>query len=163
MAIDMLRGIPFDYEPKRENRFYIEFPTELGIASFLVQEVKRPTMKIAATPIQWMNTTYFVSGKYSWDEMDITFIDVIGPSTSQQVMEWVRLHYESVSGRGGYAQAYQKTLILKQLDPTGIEIDKWTLEFCQITSVDFGKNTYDSDDWQHITLTIQPQRCIHNV
>ncbi len=163
MAIDMLRGIPFDYEPKRENRFYAEFPTELGIASFLIQEFKRPSLKINSTPIPWMNTTYYVAGKYNWEEMDIVFIDVIGPSTSQSVMEWIRLHAESISGREGYASSYQKTIILKQLDPTGVEIDKWTLENCQITSVDFGKNSYDSDDWQKISITIQPQRCIHNI
>lgn len=163
MAVEMLRGIPFDYEPKRENRFYLEFPSELGIVSFQIQECKRPSMKINSTPIPWMNTTYYVAGKYNWEEMDITFIDLIGPSTSQVVMEWVRLHYESISGRGGYASGYQKSLILKQLDPTGIEIDKWTLENCMITSVDMGKNSYDSDDWQKVTITIQPQRCIHNV
>ena len=28
---DLLTGIPMDYEPKRTNRFFAEFPDEVGI------------------------------------------------------------------------------------------------------------------------------------
>lgn len=160
---EMLRGIPFDYEPKRENRFFLEFPTELGIEVWKVQEVKKPTVKINSVEVPYLNTSNWVSGRYTWDEMDIVLIDTIGPSTSQQVMEWVRLHVESLTGRGGYKSGSAKDLIIKALDPTGVPVEHWTLEQCIVTNADFGSFKHDSDALSTITITIQPFRCILNV
>ena len=160
---EQLRGAPITYEPKRENRFVCEFPSELGIETWKIQEFKRPSIKINKTEIPFMNTSSWVAGRYLWDEMELKFIDFIGPSTSQQLMEWIRLHAESLTGRMGYAAGYQKTLLLKSLDPTGIEIDKWTIENAQIVSADFGSNSYGSDALLMPTLVIQPFRCIHNI
>lgn len=160
---EMIRSIPFEYEPKRVNRFIAEFPDELGIETWKIQKFKRPSMKINSVPIKFMNEQNYVAGMYSWDEMQLTFLDPIGPSTSQQLMEWVRLHVESLTGKEGYAAAYKKNIILKQLDPGGNPIDKWFIEQCMITGIDFGDNSYDDDGLSMITLTIQPWRCIHNM
>ena len=163
MAGEMIRGIPFEYEPKRINRFFAEFADELGIEVWKVQKFKRPSLKINSVPIQHMNEQNYVIGRYTWDEMQITFLDPIGPSTSQQLMEWVRLHAESLTGREGYAAGYKKNILLKSLDPTGIEVEKWFLEQCQIVSVDFGENSYEDDGLIMPTMTIQPWRCILNM
>jgi len=88
---------------------------------------------------------------------------VIGPSTSQQLMEWVRLHVESLTGRMGYAAGYKKNIYLKALDPVGVEVEKWFLEQCMITSIDFGENSYDDDGLATVNVKIQPWRCILNV
>jgi hypothetical protein len=117
---DMFRPVPIEQEPKRKNRFTLEFPTELGIESYLVQTSAKPSLNINKTEIPYMNTSTFVSGRSVWQEMEITFIDVIGPSTTQKVIEWIRLHFESATGRMGYAVGYKKNLVLKALDPTGL-------------------------------------------
>ena len=153
MANEMIRGIPFEYEPKRVNRFFAEFADELGIEVWQVQKFKRPSMKINSVPIQFMNEQNYVAGRYTWDEMQLTFLDPIGPSTSQILMEWVRLHAESLTGRMGYAAGYKKNILLKSLDPTGIEVEKWFLEQCQIVSIDFGENSYEDDALTNIQLT----------
>lgn len=159
----MIRTMPFEYEPKRVNRFFAVFDDALGIQVWKVQKFKRPSMKINSVPIQYMNEQNYVAGRYTWDTMSVTFLDPIGPSTSQQLMEWVRLHAESLTGRMGYAAGYQKTIILKSLDPTGVEVEKWSLEKCQIVSIDFGDNDYGNDELTNITLEIQPYRCILNL
>ena len=159
---ETLRGIPFQYEPKRENRFVCEFPAELGIEVWKVQEFKRPSMKINKVEIPFINTSTWVSGRYTWDEQEITFLDPIGPSTSQELMEWVRLHAESLTGRMGYNSGAAKTLILKSLDPTGIEIEKWTLENCIIISADFGANSMSSDALLMPKIVVQCFRAILN-
>jgi len=163
MAGEMIRGIPFTYEPKRTNRFFVEFADELGIEVWKVQKFKRPSMKINSVQIDYMNERNYVAGRYNWEAMSITFLDPIGPSTSQQLMEWVRLHAESISGRMGYKAGYAKNILLKALDPTGVEVEKWFLEQCMITSIDFGDNDYGSDELTNITLEIQPYRCILNM
>jgi hypothetical protein len=163
MAGEMIRGIPFEYEPKRINRFFAEFADELGIEVWKVQKFKRPSMKIISVAIQFMNEQNYVAGRYTWETMSIDFLDPIGPSSSQQLMEWVRLHAESLTGRMGYAAGYKKNILLKALDPTGIEVEKWFLEQCSIVSIDFGDNDYSSDELQKITLELQPWRCILNL
>jgi len=163
MAQELIRGIPFEYEPKRTNRFFAEFSDELGIEVWKIQKFKRPSMKINSVEIPFVNQQNYVAGRYSWDTMDITFIDPIGPSTSQQLMEWVRLHAESLTGRMGYAAGYKKNIMLKSLDPTGIEVEKWFIEQAMITNIDFGDNDYSTDDLTNITVTIQPWRCILNL
>jgi len=154
--------VPINWEPKRNNRFYLEFPTEVGIEVWKVRDVKRPTMDINSVEIPYMNESNYVAGRYKWNPIEITLIDPIAPSTSTQVMEWVRLHAESLTGRMGYAIGYKKDLIIKGLDPSGVEIEKWLLEQCMITNVDFGSNAQDDDELQTVKITIQPYRCILN-
>jgi hypothetical protein len=159
MAILMFRPVPIDQEPKLKNRFVLEFPTELGIESYLVQTSKKPSMKIEKITIPYMNTQSYVAGKYYFEEMEITFIDVIGPSTSQKVMEWVRLHAEPATGKMGYAVGYKKNLVLKALDPVGVEVEKWTLVGCQIVSASFDEYSYEANELLKVSITIQPDRC----
>ncbi len=158
----MLLNVPFEYEPKRQNRFFAEFDSALGIETWKVRKFKRPSMKINKTEIPYMNEMQYVAGRYTWDELNVTFLDPIGPSTSVQLMEWVRLHAESLTGRMGYAAGYKKNIVLKELDPTGIEVAKFLLEQCQIVGIDFGDNDYAEDGLTEISLTIQPWRCILN-
>lgn len=160
---ELLRGMPFEYEPKRVNRFFAEFSDELGIEVWKIQKFKRPSMKINSVPIPFVNQQNYVAGRYTWDEMSLTFLDPIGPSTSQQLMEWVRLHAESLTGRMGYAAGYKKNILLKALDPTGVEVEKWFIEQAMITGIDFGENDYSTDDLTNINVTIQPWRCILNL
>lgn len=157
---DMYRPVPIEQEPKRKNRFILEFPTELGIESFLVQTSAKPSLNINKTEIPYMNSSTFVAGRSVWQEMEITFIDVIGPSTTQKIMEWVRLHFETATGRMGYAVGYKKNLVLKAADPNGVEIEKWTLIGCQIVSANFDSFDYSSDDLAMVTITIQPDKCL---
>lgn len=159
---DLLIGIPMDYEPKTKNRFFAEFPSEIGIEIWKIQKFDRPKIDIDTVEIPWINETNYFANKYKWQPVTITLLDVIGPSTGQQVMEWVRLHAESITGRMGYAAGYKKNIILKSLDPVGVTIEKWTLEQCQITNVDFTDNDMESNEAQKITLTLQPYRCILN-
>lgn len=159
---DMFRPVPIEQEPKRKNRFVLEFPTELGIESYLVQTSGKPSMEINATEIPYMNTSSWVAGRFKWSTIEVKFIDVIGPSTTQKVMEWVRLHAESASGRMGYAVGYKKNLVLKALDPTGVEVEKWTLIGCMIQNVAFGDYDYSADDLAEVTITLQPDLCLLN-
>ena len=160
--VQMFRPIPIEQEPKRNNRYVLEFPTELGIESYYVKTSGKPTITINSVEINYLNTVDYVAGKYKWGTCDIVFLDVIGPSTSQKVMEWIKLHAESETGRMGYAIGYKKNIVIKALDPTGVEVDKWTMIGCFITEGSFGEIDYSSDDISEVKITLQPSRCILN-
>jgi hypothetical protein len=157
---DLLMKMPLPYEPKRENRFILRFPSSMGINEWFVETASRPKISIASTEIQFLNTSTYVSGRFKWEAISVKFRDPIGPSASQALMEWVRLHAESVTGRMGYAAGYKQNLTLEMLDPTGVVIEKWLLEGCILTNVDFGNLSYSSDAIAGISVTIQPDRCI---
>ena len=84
----------------------------------------------------------------------------IGPSAAQALMEWVRLHAESVTGRMGYAAGYKKDIDLEMLDPTGVVVEKWILYGTFLTDVNFGALSYSQDALADITASLRMDRCV---
>lgn len=157
---DLLLKAPLEYEPLRKNRFLIRFPSDLGIMEWWVSNAARPTINMNAVEIPFINTSTWVVGRYTWDSIQVTLRDPIGPSASQAVMEWVRLASESVTGRQGYAIAYKRNLVMEMLDPTGTAISQWVIVNAMPTTVSFGDLAYDDDALATIDITIQPDYCI---
>ena len=157
---DLLMKMPIPYEPKRQNRFILRFPSTLGINEWFVESISRPKLTIGATEIQFLNTSTWVAGRFNWGEISVKFRDPIGPSASQALMEWVRLCAETVTGRMGYAAGYKKNVDLELLDPTGVVVEKWILEGAWLSSVDFGSLAYNSENIAEINATLRPDRCI---
>ena len=157
---DLLMKMPFPYEPKKKNRFILRFPSELGINEWFVETTNRPKITIGSIDIPFLNTKRYVAGKYEWGTIGVTLRDPIGPSAAQAMMEWVRLHAESVTGRMGYAAGYKKDVELEMLDPTGVVIEKWSLIQCFLTDVDFGSLGYSDDALANITITLRPDYCV---
>ena len=157
---DLLMKMPVPFEPKRQNRFILRFPSSLGINEWYVTSAKRPSATIKDVEIPFLNTSTFVAGRFLWDTIDVTFKDPIGPSASQALMEWFRLHAESVTGRMGYAAGYKKDIELEMLDPTGVVVEKWILQGTFLTKLGFGDLDYSKDDLAQITCTLRMDRCI---
>lgn len=152
--------MPVPYEPKRQNRFILRFPSNLGINEWYVTSTSRPSAKIKAVEIPFLNTSTYVAGRFDWEEIKVTFKDPIGPSASQALMEWFRLHAESVTGRMGYAAGYKRDIDLEMLDPTGVVVEKWILEGTFITNLNFGDLDYSRDELVNITCGLRMDRCI---
>jgi hypothetical protein len=157
---DLLMKMPVPYEPKRANRFILRFDTTLGINEWFVESSGRPSIDINSTEIQFLNTSTFVAGRFKWNPISVKFRDPIGPSATQALMEWVRLHAESVTGRMGYAAGYKKDVTLQLLDPTGVVVEKWILKGCFLTDVDFQGLDYGQDGLAKIQATLRPDYCI---
>jgi hypothetical protein len=157
---DLLMKMPIPYEPKRQNRFILRFPSSLGINEWFVESTARPQITIGSTEIQFLNTSTYVAGRFVWNPINVVFRDPIGPSAAQALMEWVRLCAESVTGRMGYAAGYKKNVDLEMLDPTGVVVEKWILEGVFLTDVNFNALSYGTDDIAKINATMRPDRCI---
>ena len=157
---DLLMKMPVPYEPKRKNRFILRFPSSLGINEWYVFSTARPSAKIKSVEIPFLNTKTYVAGQFEWEEIKVQFKDPIGPSASQALMEWFRLHAESVTGRMGYAAGYKKDIDLEMLDPTGVVVEKWILYGTFLTNVDFGALGYSTDALADITASLRMDRCV---
>jgi hypothetical protein len=147
------------FEPKMKNRFILYMD---GIPSYLVKKVARPTIKQDSKPLDHINVQRYVKGKTTWGSMALELYDPIVPSGAQAVMEWVRLHHESVTGRDGYLEFYKKDLTLNVLGPVGDKVEEWIIKGAQITEVNFGEMDWSTDDVMTFTLTVQPDYCVLN-
>jgi hypothetical protein len=147
-----LFGSAFSWEPKRQHQFILDFQ---GIPSYLVKASGKPTITNTAVELDMINVKRYVAGKHSWETITMTLYDAIVPSGAQAVMEWVRLHHESATGRDGYSSFYKKTIGLQQLSPLGEIIEEWTLNGAFITDASFGTFDWGSDAVQEIELTIR--------
>ena len=76
-------------------------------------------------------------------------------------MEWIRTHYESVSGRAGYADFYKRDIQIKMLDPIGTVVELWDVKGAFLTSAKFNDLDYDDDKIpMSIALDIRFDNCV---
>ena len=140
-----------NFEPKMSNRFimYIE-----GIPAYLVKTAARPEINNGKVTIDHINVRRYVKGRSEWQDLAITLYDPVVPSAAQAVMEWVRLHHESVTGRDGYSDFYKKDIQCYLLGPVGDKIEQWTLKGAFINNAVFNDLDWSSNDPAEITLTL---------
>lgn len=151
------RNVPNYYEPLRPNRFELFFVDDtMGLSKYtwIVNAVDRPKMKVNSVPIKYLNYEQKVAGHVTFDDLQLEFIDLQGPSSVQLLMEWYRLCAENLTGRMGYASGYKKELRLVALDPTLVGVQQFTIFGAFISNIDFGKNEYTSDEVQKIAVTL---------
>jgi hypothetical protein len=93
----------------------------------------------------------------------MTLFDPITPSGAQAVMEWVRLHHESVTGRDGYSDFYKKDVTIDVLGPVGDIVSEWILKGAFITNSNFGDFNWDTEnEAQNIELTLSIDYAVLN-
>ena len=141
-----------NFEPKMKNRYIMEID---GIQSYLIKAANRPSIQFETITLDHINIKRKLQGKGEWQSLEITLYDPIVPSGAQQVMEWVRLGHESLTGRRGYADFYKKDIDFYMLGPVGDKIEQWKLKGAFIEAANFGDLSFDSNDPAEISLTLQ--------
>jgi len=148
------------FEPKQANRFimYID-----GIPSYTVKGMSAVTLTQGTVALNHINVQRFVKGKSTWGPITFTLFDPITPSGAQAVMEWVRLHHESVTGRDGYSDFYKKDLTFNVIGPVGDVVSEWIIKGALITEANFGEYGWDTENTAiNISMTVQPDYCVLN-
>jgi hypothetical protein len=93
----------------------------------------------------------------------MTLFDPITPSGAQAVMEWTRLHHESVTGRDGYSDFYKKNLVINVLGPVGDIVSEWVIKGAFIKTANFGDLSWDDENTAlNIELSIGMDYCVLN-
>ena len=151
--------LPNKFEPKRKYRWVFQLE---GIDAFLVKKAARPQIELGTpTEIPFINNRRYVSpGRTKFSTITVDLHDPIAPSGAQQVMEWIRTHFESVSGRAGYADFYKRDCQIKMLDPIGTVVELWDVKGAFLTNASYGDLNYDSNDASEISLTMRFDNCV---
>ena len=140
------------FEPKLSNRFIMNIE---GIPAFLVKTTGRPNITLNEVALDHINVKRYVKGKAEWQTLTVTLYDPIVPSGAQAVMEWVRLHHESVTGRDGYSDFYKKDITFNVLGPVGDKVEEWTLKGAFIQAATFSDMDYSTTNVSDISLTLR--------
>jgi|TARA_R100000664_G_scaffold25570_1_gene35592 hypothetical protein len=141
------------FEPKTKNRFVMYIG---DIPAYLVKTMNRPSITFEEVEINHINVKRYVKGKGAWNTLEVTLYDPIVPSGAQAVMEWVRLHHESVTGRDGYSDFYKKDITFNVLGPVGDKVEEWVLKGAMIQEANFNDLDYaNGTDVVDITLTLR--------
>jgi len=147
------------FEPKLANRFicYVE-----GIPAFMIKSLKRPQVTNSAVIINHINVKSKYKGETTWSPVSMVLYDPIAPSGAQTIMEWVKLHQESVTGRDGFADFYKKDITVHGLAPNGAVIEEFILKGAWITDCDLGEYSKDTFDDIEISLSLEYDYPIFN-
>ena len=148
------------FEPKQANRFimYID-----GIPAYEIKGVGAVQVQQGTVRLNHINVQRYVKGVTTWQPIQFTLFDLITPSGAQAVMEWVRLHHESVTGRDGYSDFYKKDLTFDVLGPVGDIVSEWVIKGAFITDANFGEYNWDTDAQAiNLKLTLGMDYCVLN-
>lgn len=151
-TLDVSEMLPTKFQPLAKRQFLLAIE---GVDAFLVKTAARPTVTTEEVAINWINSTRYIAGKTTFGTMAVTLHDAIAPSGAQQVMEWVRLCFESVTGRSGYADFYKRDIQLKMLDPLGTVVQLWDIKGAWVQEANFNEVTYEGSDQVEISLSIR--------
>jgi len=148
------------FEPKQANRFILFVD---GFPSYIMKGVGAVSLTQGSVPLNHMNVQRYVKGKTVWNTISFTLFDPVTPSGAQAVMEWVRLHHESVTGRDGYSDFYKKDLTVNVLGPVGDIVSEWIIKGAMITEASFGDYNWDTESTAvELSMTVQPDYCVLN-
>jgi hypothetical protein len=148
------------FEPKQPNRFILSVD---GFPSFIMKGVSAVSLTQNEVVLNHINIYQKVKGKTTWGDLTFTLYDPITPSGAQAVMEWVRLHHESVTGRDGYSDFYKKDLFINIIGPPGDIVSEWIVKGAFIKEANFGEYSWDTADQAvNISMTVGMDYCVLN-
>jgi hypothetical protein len=142
----------YAWEPKKQHQFVMAID---DIPGYLIKASAKPSLQNGEIEIDHINVQRYVKGKSKWQGISVKLYDAIVPSGAQAVMEWIRMHHESATGRDGYSTFYKKDLKLMQLSPLGEVIEEWILKGAFITESNFGQLDWSQEDLVEIELNIR--------
>ena len=148
------------FEPKVQNRFimYVD-----GIPAYTIKGISSVGFSQNEIVLNHINVYRKIKGRMVWNDLTMTLFDPITPSGAQAVMEWVRLHHESVTGRDGYSDMYKKDVTINVLGPVGDIVSEWIIKGAFIKAGEFGEYNWDNGEAaQNLTATLGMDYCVLN-
>jgi hypothetical protein len=161
MAVLGINDIFFTpFEPKVQNRFIFSIT---GIPAFMIKGLSAVGFEQGEIKLNHINIYRKVKGRTSWNDLTMTLYDPITPSGAQAVIEWLRLHHESVTGRDGYSDFYKKDPTIQILGPVGDIVSEWVIKGAFIKNANFGEYNWDTDAGAvNLTVTLGMDYCVLN-
>jgi hypothetical protein len=154
-------------EPRRQNRWFINFGGDLADLRYAVKKTDKPSAKVNEVTHKYLNHTFYYPGRVEWNPITITLASVTGVAASKLV------HFVTV--KSGYIfptginQAGLTTIskakfgtnlgvgqfYIAQINSEGAVIEAWKLNNPFFTEVKMGDLDYSNDEIVEMSMTIQ--------
>ena len=131
------------FEPKQANRFILYVD---GFPSYLIKQFSSFNIENGEVVLNHINVDRKIKGKSKWSDVTLNLYDPVTPSGAQAVMEWVRLHHESITGRDGYSDFYKKDVVINVLGPVGDVVSEWVLKGAFIKTATFPEFNWSTEN-----------------
>jgi len=156
-------------DPKRNFRFVVQFdgindPNAGGSQLWYAKTVTKPSFAINAAEHKYLNHTFYYPGNVSWNEVTVTLVDPASPDMTATLADIIQLSGYSPPASPDDLTSISKakaasglgTVIVRQLDADGNDLETWTLWNSFITDVKFGDNLeYGNDDLTELSVTMR--------
>jgi hypothetical protein len=146
-------------EPKRKFKFLCFVG---DIPPFVVKSVQRPKQSISKIEISWLNHTFKYTGRNTWDDITIEFIDSEAVNTLKMLQDKLRQsgyffptspsQLNTISKRG--AVTALGDIRIQQLTYEDKVMEEWKLVNGWISSIDPGNSDYGTDEPVNVSVTI---------
>lgn len=145
MPTAMFSGIPTEYPIIRTDMWSLIFPPEMGISERFQVTAQRPNVNNSVKELKYKNSFSKYKGATRFENISISFRDVVGPSVMQKLWGWQREHFDPVTGCGTYPSIYKKNITLVMEDECGNPVQKWIYYGCFIASLNGGNLSMEDD------------------
>ena len=152
-------------EPKRQFRWLLYLS---GMPQFIVTNVKKPSFNVGSIPYNFLNYEFKYPGRVTWQPINFTVIDPVTPDSAASLFDILTQagyvippDYNLNPNQGpktiskeNMVKSLGSQIKIAQLDDLGAEIETFTINNPQITSVDFGQLDYSQEGMVNITVTL---------
>lgn len=151
-------------EPLRQNRWYLEFGTDIDQFKFALKECKKPEYEISFTEHRLLTHYLKYPGLLKWKPIDIKYVSARGDKLilSSVLNNIITLDGAYINPNNGHQQISKDkfknlsgyTLSLSQVNSNGEEIERWEIYNPFIASLNYGSLTYENDGFVDISFTL---------
>lgn len=152
--------------PKQKNRWRVTFAnlaggTDSQPLSLQAVTVTRPVFSFEEIQLDRYTARAFIAGKYTFEPMTISFQDDVTGLASQVLQDQVQQQQFLIGAEGQFLAAagegslYKFVTYLDMLDGNDQQIERWTVEGCFISNIDYTDLDYASGEPVMITVTIR--------
>ena len=148
------------YEVKRQNRFYLIFPSDVGGDSLQASVVSsaRPNFEVSEIELQHLNVRWWLSGKPNWSAWTCDFYDYLTDNTLQQMLKWYTKVYDIQTTKMSTPDNYKKDVVIQMLGPEleGDVVEQYKLFGAWPKTIDLGALNMTSEGTEcHLGVTFR--------
>lgn len=128
------------YEPKRNNRFYVELPEKYNIPSWSVFSITKPKYDCISN---------------SWKPIKATFLDIVDPKIHKSIYQ-IYIDYKELNPFDEIDFEFKIIIV----NTTGHVIEEWNIIVDTIEFINFGALSHGDDEVSKIKIKFIPKECL---
>lgn len=153
-------------QPKIKNRWRVTFAnlgggTDSQPLSFQAITITRPSLTFEEIQLDRYNSRAWIAAKHTWEPMTITFEDDITGGATQVIQDQIQSQQFLIGAEGQFLATAQEGSIykfatnLELMDGNDTVLERWTMEGCWISGVDYQDLDMAASEVVTISLTVR--------